>query len=66
MSMDGTTNEVGSRPPSESGDHPSKEAHKKGRFKVSLGHTRFRLWDQKDCVHLQSIFSHVTVCDAEC
>ena len=26
--------EVGSRPPSESGDHPSKEAHKKGRFKV--------------------------------
>ena len=34
MSMDGTTSEVGSRPPSESGDHPSKEAHKKGRFKV--------------------------------
>ena len=23
-----------SRPASESGDHPSKEAHKKGRFKV--------------------------------
>lgn len=34
MSMDGAMSEVGSRPPSESGDHPSKEAHKKGRFKV--------------------------------
>ncbi|CAK0760674.1 hypothetical protein CVIRNUC_002790 [Coccomyxa viridis] len=34
MSMDGAMSEVGSRPPSESGDLPSKEAHKKGRFKI--------------------------------
>ena len=43
MSMDGTTSEVGSRPPSESGDHPSKEAHKKGRFKVCLLHQAYPL-----------------------
>ena len=33
MSMDGAASES-SRPPSESGDQPSKEAHEKGRFKV--------------------------------
>ena len=37
LSVDGNLSEAGSsRPPSESGDHPSKEAHKKGRFKVRL------------------------------
>ena len=34
MSTDGMNEAGASRPPSESGDFPSKEAHKKGRFKV--------------------------------
>ncbi|CAL5219491.1 g1332 [Coccomyxa viridis] len=34
MSTDGMNEAGASRPPSESGDFPSKEAHKKGRFKI--------------------------------
>ena len=34
MSMDGMSEAGSSRPASEAGDLPSKEAHKKGRFKV--------------------------------
>jgi len=43
MSVDGMNDAGTSRPPSESGDHPSKEAHKKGRFKVCFHHTQSQI-----------------------